>query len=119
MDGSGVLGRRAERKANGIHRFRYIPFLKGESFSHPLVANGDLYQFRRILGSEFENQVFTVGLDGFHAEEHTVGYFLIGAAVHDVPEQLLLANGEPYAMIDALFPHSLTPAFSFLTYTGI
>lgn len=108
MDGSGVLGRKKNKRDTP---FPAYPVLKrGKSFSHPLVADGDLYQFRRILGSEFENQVFAVGLDGLHAEEHTVGYFLIGAAVHDVPEQLLLANGEPYGMIDALLHHAVDVA---------
>ncbi len=70
-----------------MQKTAYPVRLKKENrFSHPLIADGDLHQFRRIFGAKFEDEVLAVGLDGLDTEKHPVGNLLIGAAVHDVAQ---------------------------------
>ena len=94
-----------------MQKTAYPVRLKKENrFSHPLIADGDLHQFRRIFGAKFEDEVLAVGLDGLDTEKHPVGNLLIGAAVHDVAQQLLLAGSQPYGMVDALLHHAVDVA---------
>ena len=84
MDGSGVSERKkSERDMLSAYPVR---MKKENRFSHPLIADGDLHQFRCILGAELLGEVLAVGLNGLHAEEHPVGNLLIGATVYDVAQ---------------------------------